>query len=125
MKPSILLAILRNAVSHCTCSIIFEGTLSAAALGPGDTEEVLIAKRKLMLVNNAAVIWDWHGIEIEATEWGITIHPNTITAFHQEDRVLKWSNARTYQTENERNIAIEAALREVVEAKATRGTKWS
>lgn len=117
-----LLAILRNAVSHCTCSIIFEGVLSAGAFGP-ETEEVLIAKRKLMLVNNAAVIWDWHGIEIMVTEWGITIHPKMITAFHQEGGVVKWSKAHAYEDENERDIAIDAALRAVAETRATRGIK--
>jgi hypothetical protein len=113
-----LLAILSHAVKKSSCTIIYEGVLHAAALGPGDSEEDLINKRQLMRVNSAPVIWDWHGVEITAAEWGLTIHPNKIVAFHQEDGKVRWSTGYEYYGESQREIAIDAALRAVLDARA-------
>jgi len=112
-----LLAILRHGVKQASCTIIFEGMLYAAALGPGESEEELLKKRQLMRVNDAPVIWDWHGIEIAATEWGITIHPDTITAFHQAGGKVLWSTQYSYYGESQREDAIDAALRDVASAR--------
>ena len=113
-----LLTILRHAVKKSSCTIIYEGILHAAALGPGDSEEELLNKRQLMQVGVAPVIWDWHGIEISAAEWGLTIHPDKIMAFHQEGGKVRWSTEHAYSDERQRENAIEAALRSVAEAKA-------
>ncbi len=113
-----LLAILTHAVKKSSYTIIFEGILHAAALGPGDNEEELLNKRRLMRVGDAPVIWDWHNIEITAAEWGLTIHPNTITTFHQQGGKVLWSTEHAYYDEGQRENAIDAALREVADAKA-------
>jgi hypothetical protein len=108
-----LLAILRHAVKKSSCTIIYEGQLHAAALGPGDSVEELVNKRQLMRVNDTPVIWDWHGVEIAAAEWGITIHPNIILAFHQQGGKVRWSTKYAYFGESQREKAIDAALRDV------------
>lgn len=113
-----LLAILRNAIAKSSCTIIHEGELHAGALKPGDSEQELLRKRQLMRVNDTPVIWDWHGIEITATEWGITIHPNQIVAFHQQGGKVRWSSAHAYLGESQREEAIDAALRDVAAARA-------
>lgn len=111
-----LLAILRHAVTQSSCTIIFEGQLHAVALGPGDTEEKLLKKRRLMQVNGVTVIWDWHGIEISATEWGLTIHPDRIVAFQQKGGKVLWSTNHFYNGEKEGEKAIDAALDAVASA---------
>jgi hypothetical protein len=113
-----LLAILRHAVEKSSCTIIYEGMMHAALLAPGQSEEKLLNERQLMRVNTAPVIWDWHGIEIAAAEWGITIHPNTIAAFHQQGGKVLWSTKHAYSGESQRDNAIDAALRAVADARA-------
>ena len=115
-----LLAILRHGVKNSACTIIFEGELHAGALAPGDNEEDLLKKRQLMRVNAvpAPVIWDWHGIEISAAEWGLAIHPNKITTFHQENGKVLWSKEHPYFSESQRNEVIDAALTAVAGARA-------
>jgi len=115
-----LLAILRNAVKNSSCTIVFEGKLHAGALAPWDTEEELLKKRQLMRVTAVptTVIWDWHGIEISAAEWGLAIHPDKVTAFHQTDGKVLWTREHPYYGEIQRDEAIDVALQTMADARA-------
>lgn len=104
-----LLSVLVNGVKCSRCTIIFEAVARAVALRSGRTEEQAIAERTAMRdANGALVAWDWQGIEIAATERGITIHPQAVAVFDTKSGAP--ARFIRYEDENGLLTAIHAAL---------------
>jgi hypothetical protein len=106
-----LISILTNAVKHSRCTVIFEGIMHAVEILPGRTEEEALADRTVMKnARNDVVDWDWQGLEIAATQRGITIHPKVVTAFETRDGATIWTENFSYGNDEQLLASIVKAL---------------
>jgi hypothetical protein len=93
---------LRNAVEHSRCTVVFEATLHSVVPGPGRTAADVVSDGHGMIGPGGDLVSrDWHVVEVMATQRGLAIHPNKVAVFD----IAAGKEARFLACEREEDVA--------------------